>query len=142
VDRAATLLEEIRSPARTAEVLSGRLRRGETIPGFGHVLYPEGDPRGRLLLSMVAKAKPRSNRVRMARTLTEEAGHLVGEQPTIDLALAVAEMALDLPRGAGLALFALGRSAGWMAHALEQYATGEMIRPRATYVGVLPSATG
>ena len=60
--------------------------------------------------------------------------------PTIDLALDVTEMALELPRGAGLALFTLGRSAGWLAHALEQYATGELIRPRATFVGPMPEA--
>ena len=91
---------------------------------------------------MIAKAKPRSKAVRLARSVTAEVGRLVGEAPTIDLALAVAELALELPRGAGLALFALGRSAGWIAHALEQYATGEMIRPRATYVGVVPAAPG
>jgi citrate synthase len=47
---------------------------------------------------------------------------------------------LGLPRGAALALFALGRTAGWLAHALEQYQLGQMIRPRAKYVGPVPAA--
>ena len=46
--------------------------------------------------------------------------------------------ALDLPPGAPLALFALGRTAGWIGHALEQYSTGQLIRPRARYVGEAP----
>lgn len=89
---------------------------------------------------MTAAAKPRSGAVRLARSLTAEAERLIGERPTIDLALAVMGQALDLPRGTNLALFALGRSAGWLGHALEQYATGELIRPRATYVGQPPAA--
>jgi citrate synthase len=138
VGRAKALLEEIDRPARTASVLSARLRRGDAFPGFGHPLYPEGDPRGRALLALVAAARPRSKAVRLATTLTAEVAGLISEEPTVDLALAVTETALGLPSGAGLALFALGRTAGWIAHALEQYATGEMIRPRATYVGVSP----
>jgi citrate synthase len=142
VGRAVALLDEIGSPAKTASVLGGRLRRDEAIPGFGHRLYPEGDPRGRALLDMVSAARPRSKSARLARSLTAEAARLIGERPTIDLALAVTELAFELPTGAGLALFALGRTAGWIGHALEQYATGELIRPRATYVGVLPAGGG
>jgi len=46
--------------------------------------------------------------------------------------------ALKLPDGAALTLFALGRTIGWIGHAMEQYARDEMIRPRAKYVGVMP----
>jgi citrate synthase len=60
--------------------------------------------------------------------------------PNIDFALTTLGRCLKLPRRAPFTLFALGRTAGWVAHCLEQYATGELIRPRARYVGVAPEA--
>jgi citrate synthase len=62
----------------------------------------------------------------------------VGEQPNIDFALVIAAQALGMPPGAPLALFALGRTVGWIGHALEQYETDQLIRPRARYVGIQP----
>jgi citrate synthase len=56
--------------------------------------------------------------------------------------LVALQAALELPAGSALALFALGRSIGWIGHALEQYATGELIRPRARYVGERVTAAG
>ena len=59
-----------------------------------------------------------------------------GDRPTIDFVLVALADTLGLPQDAALALFAIGRTAGWVGHVLEQYASGEMIRPRAKYVGV------
>ena len=78
----------------------------------------------------------RSRAVAVALAVVAEAERLVGEQPTSDFGLVVLARAMGLPRGAPLALFALGRTAGWIGQALEQYALGQMIRPRAKYVGV------
>jgi len=47
---------------------------------------------------------------------------------------------LNLPEGYGLGIFALGRTIGWLAHAIEQYQSNRMIRPRARYVGLMPQA--
>jgi len=69
------------------------------------------------------------------RDVVEE---LVGERPNIDFALAVMTQTCRLPRQAPLVLFALARSVGWLAHALEQVTTGRLIRPRARYVGPAP----
>jgi citrate synthase len=66
------------------------------------------------------------------------AGSVAGDRPTVDFALAAAARVLRLPAGASLTVFALGRTIGWIGHAIEQYATGQIIRPRAKYVGVLP----
>jgi citrate synthase len=62
----------------------------------------------------------------------EESG---GEPPTVDLGLVAVAAAAGLPPGSAAALFALGRTAGWVAHVLEQREAGFMLRPRARYVG-------
>jgi len=58
--------------------------------------------------------------------------------PNIDFALAIMAHVLNLPEGAAFAIFALGRTLGWIGHAIEQYRSGDLIRPRAAYVGVPP----
>ncbi len=138
--RAAALLREVGEPGQARRVLEERLRRGEAIPGFGHRLYPDGDPRGAALLRRLAAACPDAPAVARGQALVEEAGRLLGEGPTIDMALAVLAEALGSPPGTEVALFALGRSVGWIAHAIEEYAQGRLIRPRASYTGPPPAA--
>lgn len=136
--RVEALVREIATPGRARSVLANRLKRGEAIPGFGHALYPEGDPRGRLLLEMTADAFPRSRRAALGKTIVREAFNLIGEHPTVDLALVVLAQTLGLPDESPIALFALGRTVGWVAHAIEQYPLDRLIRPRARYVGPPP----
>ena len=116
------------------KALADRLRRGAGVDGFGHQLYPNGDPRATLLLDML----PKSKELTFARTLADAAESVLGERPTLDFGLVAVSRALGLPRGSALALFAIGRTIGWIAHAIEQYETGTMIRPRAKYVGTSP----
>ncbi|HEY0159872.1 MAG TPA: citrate synthase family protein [Thermoanaerobaculia bacterium] len=129
--RVAALWDELRRAKDLGAALGERLRRGEPVDGFGHPLYPDGDPRATLLLEML----PKSRELTFARALAEAAGNVIGEQPTVDFALVAVERALALPRGAALTLFAIGRTIGWIAHAIEQYGHDAMIRPRAKYVG-------
>jgi citrate synthase len=114
--------------------LAERLRRGESIEGFGHPLYASGDPRAKLLLEML----PASRHAAFARELVAAAGALVGESPNLDFALVALARSLGLPDGSALALFAIGRTIGWIGHAIEQYENGAIIRPRAKYVGEAP----
>jgi citrate synthase len=132
-------LQEARSPAGVAKVMTSRLRRGEKIPGFGHPLYPEGDPRGKALLELVATMFPKSPTVAMARAATDEAFKLLGERPSIDFGLVILARALNLPSGGALTLFAIGRTIGWIGHAIEQYQRDRIIRPRARYIGERPT---
>lgn len=111
--------------------LEDRLRRGESIPGFGHPLYPQGDPRARFLLDWVARHAP----CRLGEELLSSARRLLERPPSLDFALVALARGLELTPGSPLTIFALGRTAGWIAHALEQYRQGWMIRPRARYVG-------
>ena len=132
--RVEALVAETDRPERAAQVVAARLDRGESVPGFGHPLYPQGDPRGARLLELAQRVSSRPRAVRVLVSITN-AMHLVAhEQPTIDLGLTALAAALGLPRGAPLAIFACGRLAGWIAHALEQREAGHLLRPRARYV--------
>lgn len=120
------------APLRPA--LQQRLASGEDIPGLGHPLYPLGDIRARILLERVLPRFPE------AHALIAEVRALTGQEPSIDFALVVLRRHLRLPEGAAFTLFALGRSVGWIAHALEQAEQGQLIRPRAVYTGPEPLA--
>jgi citrate synthase len=83
---------------------------------------------------------PRGRTATFARELAGAAQAVLGEAPTIDFALVAVTQALRLPPGAALTLFAIGRTIGWIGHAIEQYAKDAIIRPRAKYVGEQPAA--
>jgi citrate synthase len=138
IELVEAFLREVDAAGDARAVISGRLRRGERIPGFGHSLYPEGDPRGAGLLSLTAGACPERNAVTLSDRVAGEMLQLMGERPTVDFALATVARALELPPGGAVALFALGRTVGWIGHAIEQYRSGSLIRPRARYVGEQP----
>jgi citrate synthase len=140
--RVEGLFREAGDASRARQVIADRLRRGERIPGFGHKLYPEGDPRGRFLLDQLAARYGDSPVVALAAALEETTWQAVGQRPNIDLGLTALALTLGLPQDGALSLFALGRAAGWIAHAMEQYAGGQMIRPRASYVGEPPHVAG
>lgn len=136
-DRIEALLDESASLARASSVIERRVRRGEALPGFGHPLYPKGDPRAPLLLEraqQLARGGARRKQQRAALALSEVMTRQ-GLPPTVDFGLVVLSAALGLPRGSAGLLFALGRSAGWVAHVLEQRGEGAVLRPRARYLG-------
>ncbi|MDB5034520.1 MAG: Citrate synthase [Chlorobi bacterium] len=137
-ERVEGLLREIGKPERSADVIASRLRRGETIPGFHHPLYPNGDPRGRALLDMTVAAFPKSAALRLAAGVCAAMHELTGDHPTIDMGLVTLANALGLPDGSVLTLFAIGRTIGWIGHAIEQYEMDRLIRPRALYTGRQP----
>ena len=135
----ALIGEALAAPSPGAHV-AARWERGDDLPGFGHALYPDGDPRAAALLEMLREARGRNPAMRgleQAITAAEEAS---GQHPNIDLLLAALCHAHGLPAAPALVMFAAGRLAGWLAHALEQQASGMLIRPRARYVGEQPAA--
>lgn len=141
--RVEALLDEIGEPGRARpgrarQVLAERLRRGEAIPGFGHPLYPQGDPRAGELLRLAGELYPDAPSLELLDALIAAAADLLGEKPTIDCGLVLAARLLALPRHSALTLFGLGRAAGWIGHAREQYEKKQLIRPRARYVGEPP----
>ncbi len=133
VELVEDFLQEAEDIGDTRAAISGRLRRGERIPGFGHSLYPRGDPRGAELLRLTSAAYSDSSAGSLS--VAGEVLDLIGERPTVDFGLVTLARALGLPPGAAVTLFALGRTVGWIGHAIEQYEGGSLIRPRARYVG-------
>lgn len=137
-ERVATALPDLLAAEDVEGLVAARLRRGDDLPGFGHPLYPDGDPRARLLLDRLDRAFPRDPLLARARRLAAAAREVAGSPPTVDFALALLSRRLGLPEEAPMAIFAAGRAAGWVAHAAEQAQTGQLIRPRARYVGIRP----
>jgi len=111
------------------------LAAGHGLPGFGHPLYPHGDPRAAALLPLVT-LDPALIELRDAVVDATEA------LPNIDFALLAISVAADLPADAPFRLFATARGVGWAAHAIEQSASGAMIRPRARYQGPATGTLG
>ncbi|KCZ83810.1 citrate/2-methylcitrate synthase [Hyphomonas jannaschiana] len=108
--------------------LSGIAARGERIPAVGHTLYPSGDPRAAALIRWMKPAPALKRAIKAAEAAS-------GEAANVDMALAALSVQLDLPEDAPFLIFASGRMAGWIAHAIEQQGSGRLIRPRANYTG-------
>ncbi len=144
-ERIEAFLRETDAPTNVRSSITSLLKRGESIPGFGEVVpgfgsvfYPVGDPRGKLLLELTAQVYPHSPAVLLAQRITEDTNNLLGERPTIFFGLVTLARALHLPPGGAIALFALGRTIGWIGHCIEQYQANQVIRPRARYIGPPP----
>ena len=133
---AEALLHEIAERDDPLAVMAARLARNEMLPGLGHPLYPAGDPRAAALLNAAMAALPASRP--LIEAAVAAARQLVPQPPNVDFALAAATTALGLPQGTALAIFILGRTVGWIAHAIEQYQSDVLIRPRARYTGPRP----
>jgi citrate synthase len=131
-DRVEALLDEAerRGPVETVR---SRLERGEPIDGFQRGAYEGEDPRTAPLLLRARRLAPHA--LDLFDALIDEVAHLGGGAPSVDFGLVAAAKALDLGKGGGALLFALGRTAGWAAHIFEQRASGTSIRPRARYIG-------
>lgn len=140
-ERLSALFAEVGKAERARAVAANRLRRGENLPGFGHPLYPAGDPRAALLLK-AAEAAGNKKEWRFVRHLARAGAELLQAQPNLDFGLVAVARTYGLPDNAPLVLFALGRTIGWIGHAIEQYALGDLIRPRARYTGPAPEAAG
>lgn len=126
--RALVQLDQLAAAKDAPGEFRAMMARGENFAGWSHPLYPDGDPRAANLL---AALKPKAAMVRVLQIVERE----THDRPNCDAAMAAMTRELDLPDDAPFCIFALGRLAGWLAHAMEQRATGKVIRPRARYVG-------
>ncbi|RXN90344.1 hypothetical protein C7R54_12575 [Achromobacter aloeverae] len=131
--QAYTLIARIVDGEDAMRLVSVHEPGSETLPGFNHPLYPKGDPRaGAILHSLRAHAAPGS--MQRIDAFLDAARTQCGVLPKNDFAVAAAAHVLGLPADACAALFIISRTVGWNAHALEQYHSPYVIRPRAQYV--------
>ena len=129
------MLAAAATPGDAPRVVGELLRRTGRVPGFGHFVYRTGDPRAACLLGLVARGAPDSPRLAVARAVLAEMRRRALPEPNIDFALAALADVAGMISGAGEAVFAVARTAGWIAHALEEYARDVPLRPRAVYTG-------
>ncbi len=143
------MLDAIGSPGNARPWLEGALDHGERLMGFGHRVYRVRDPRADALKGAVRRLTSGSNtapgRLAFAEAVESAALAILQErkperslQTNVEFYTALLLEALAFPPAAFTGVFAMGRVAGWLAHAREQLAGGRLIRPQSVYVGPHP----
>jgi citrate synthase len=122
--------------------LEARLRGGERLMGFGHRVFSGNDPRAEAMRQALQRMGPLASRLAFAVRLEQAVAIAIARvkpgrklPPNVEIMAALLLDAVGIPREAFTPVFAVGRCAGWLAHALEQQQTGRMIRPVSAYVG-------
>lgn len=135
------MLTEVLERGSAAAVVADHLRGGRSVPGLGHRLYPGPgpDPRARALFARLESVPAARDALAAAREVEATAARQGTSHANVDLALAVLTVASGMPPEAGETVFAVGRTAGWIAHALEEYAERPLrLRPVGQYCGPKP----
>jgi citrate synthase len=132
------LLEEVVGLADPRDSIVARFRNGEVLPGFSPLMYRNRDPRAESLLRALEASLGDDPDFKRFRRAINTASEISGLQPDFILPATFVGRRLGL-KGQELVLASLGRVAGWIAHAMEQYHNHELIRPRAAYTGPLPA---
>jgi len=121
-------------------VIGEFLRRERMIPGFGHLIYEGWDPRARVLRDLMRDADLPSTRTDVFERVLEILLDRLSVRPNVDFCIGALTWSTGMPETAGEAIFGAARSAGWVAHALEEYDEAPVrFRPRAHYVGPPPA---
>ncbi|MFD7838109.1 citrate/2-methylcitrate synthase [Streptomyces sp. NPDC059761] len=134
------MLVEALERGGAAPVVADHLRAGRRIPGLGHRLYEGEDPRARALFARLEGVPQAGPALAAAReVVATAAARRGGLHANVDLALAVLTVSCGMSAEAGETVFAVSRTAGWMAHALEEYQERPLrMRPSGQYVGPRP----
>ncbi|HEX2543864.1 MAG TPA: citrate synthase [Ramlibacter sp.] len=131
-------IHDFLAAARTSDVLVSRAMerhaQGRPIPGFGHALYPQGDPRATMLIAFIRERMPTRGLLAVCDFI-EEVQRATGLLVRHELPMVALTRAMGLPRQAASAIFLVSRTAGWVAHIQEQRESGQLMRPRARFVG-------
>lgn len=135
-DESERLLRETGSAKAYVAALKELAARKVDVPGYSHPLYDGPDPRATHLLAMVQGISSLPPRARLVLECIDAAMSKVQLAPSLAVGLVALAAALEMPAGAPGAVMAVGRTAGWIAHAFEQRLAGYLVRPRTKYVGV------
>jgi citrate synthase len=138
------MLDTVGTADRADAVLGEMLAGGERLMGFGHRIYRVRDPRADALKGALGKLD-RTERLTLALAVEVSALKLLkAKKPdrpletNVEFFTALLLDALGFQRDAFTAVFAMGRTGGWIAHAREQAISGRLIRPKSRYIGPLP----
>ncbi len=141
------MLDGIGSPANARPWLEAALDRGDRLMGFGHRVYRVRDPRADALKAAIRRLGADEGRLALGEAVEAAALEILRTrkpdrplETNVEFYTALLLEALGVPPSAFTCIFAAGRSAGWVAHAWEQVATGRLIRPRSVYVGPQPAS--
>lgn len=112
------------------------IRSAQQLPGFGHKVYIDADPRAVALLGLLRHAAPNSRALAVVDDLGGLVADRIGRQPNVDFALAAMTVVARMPPDGGEAVMSIARISGWLAHAQEEYGEAPLrFRPRASYIG-------
>ncbi|MFP3465744.1 citrate/2-methylcitrate synthase [Leifsonia sp. SIMBA_070] len=131
------LLERVRSGEDAARAVADTVLTAHgPVPGFGQPLYPQGDPRARILLGMLAADSRHAAVTSAVEAVTRVLRDRTGARPNVDLALGALALACGMGDDAGEVVFATARTVGWLVHALDEYGRPPLrLRPVGRYVG-------
>ncbi|MEU1493054.1 citrate synthase [Streptomyces sp. NPDC005775] len=133
------MLAEVLERGSAAPVVADHLRSGRRVPGLGHRLYPGEDPRARALFALLAEVPRAAPALAAARDVVATTARHTPLHANVDLALAVLSVSSGMAVEAGETVFAISRTAGWIAHALEEYGERPLrMRPSGQYTGPQP----
>jgi len=134
-DRVEDMLQGAASPAELAKRIGALQGGGLPPPGFNHPLYPRGDPRADFLLGMSRQWPRPSRALAVLHAFLDTEAPQRNLRPRVEMGVVALALAMRLPPHAAGALFSVSRSAGWVAHVMEQRLAGFLIRPRARFIG-------
>ncbi|WP_327172639.1 citrate synthase [Streptomyces sp. NBC_01336] len=133
------MLTEVLERGGAAPVVADHLRSGRRVPGLGHRLYAGEDPRARTLFALLAEVPRAAPALAAARDVVATTTRHTPLHANVDLALAVLSVSSGMAVEAGETVFAISRTAGWIAHALEEYGERPLrMRPSGQYTGPRP----
>ncbi|WP_329139571.1 citrate synthase [Streptomyces sp. NBC_01476] len=133
------MLVEVLERGSAGPVVAEYLRAGQRIPGLGHRHYQGEDPRARLLFTLLDQVPAAAGALAAARDVVATAARHSPLHANVDLALGVLSASSGMPVQAGETVFAVARTAGWIAHALEEYGERPLrMRPDGSYDGPRP----
>ncbi|MFD5037201.1 citrate/2-methylcitrate synthase [Streptomyces sp. NPDC058377] len=133
------MLSEAVDRGGAAPVVADHLRAGRRVPGLGHRLYQGEDPRASVLFALLDAVPQAAPAMAAARDVVATTARHTPLHANVDLALAVLSVTYGMPAEAGETVFAVSRTAGWIAHAMEEYTERPLrMRPSGQYTGPRP----
>ncbi|MFJ8824239.1 citrate synthase [Streptomyces sp. NPDC102467] len=133
------MLLDVLDRGSAGPVVADELRAGRRVPGLGHRLYKAEDPRAQALFTALEELPAARGALAAARDVVATTARHTDLHANVDLALAVFTTSHGMAAEAGETIFAVARTTGWIAHALEEYGERPLrMRPTGHYVGVRP----